>query len=122
MNRPRFDTYSKAVLTVIAVCLVWLSAGCTQIAPHDVVRARRLVLVDEEGRDRVVLQAGKDGPNLKFLDGKGQVHSTLEVIEAADQTGQVRTGLLRSKKASAYGLSLVLLDKNGEVAWRAPPR
>ncbi len=103
MNRPRFDTYSKAVLTVIAVCLVWLSAGCTQIVPHDVVKVKRLVLVDEKGRDRVVLEAGKSGPRFRFLDEDGQSHFQVEGVVGVDETGQVHFGLLKEWKDPVAG-------------------
>ena len=48
-----FDRYTKVILTVIAVCLVWLSlGGPTLIAPVNAQAGDRVVLagwVDEKG-------------------------------------------------------------------------
>ncbi len=128
MNRPRFDTYSKAVLTVIAVCLVWLCLERTQIIPqadaqvkpgdadkvHDVVKARSFIVVDEKGRQRAVLSATKYASVFMLADEKGQtrfglVSSELGAVFTIYDEKRQRVAL----KVTKDGPSLELNDEQG---------
>jgi len=81
----KFDRYTKIMLTVIALCLMWLcargtppvaSAAATAVAVPKVVRAQRFELVDFKGRVRASLitdQLGCTGLYLYDKSGKQTV-------------------------------------------------
>jgi hypothetical protein len=56
------DRYTKVVLTVIAVCLVWLSAGGPSlITPVRAQDNQRVILAGWVGRDGIVRQLNPGG-------------------------------------------------------------
>ncbi|MGB2754299.1 MAG: hypothetical protein WBD75_01445 [Phycisphaerae bacterium] len=80
------------------------------------VRARRLVLEDDEGRERGALEMGAYGPRLRLLDAAGQDRARLAVIaddsglSLADENGKFCALLRVSKEGRALGLA----DENGK--------
>ncbi len=129
MNRPRFDTYSKIVLTVIAVCLVWLCLDRMQIVPqadaqvkpgdvdtvHDVVKAKAFLLVDEKGKHRAILGGTVFGSCLVLYDENERVRAGLGVtphgaeFKLYYETEQACSTL----EAGKNGVALVLKDRKG---------
>ncbi len=100
-------------LGLAALALVWALAGG---APGAEVRARRLVLEDDEGRERATLEMGAYGPRLRLLDAAGQDRARLAVIaddsglSLADENGKFCALLRVSKEGRALGLA----DENGK--------
>ena len=100
-------------LGLAALALVWALAGG---APSAEVRARRLVLEDDEGRERATLEMGAYGPRLRLLDAAGQDRARLAVIaddsglSLADENGKFCALLRVSKEGRALGLA----DENGK--------
>lgn len=82
MIRPRFDVYSKVMLTAIATALVWLCLDRTRFVNEAVaqtgqstkapeaIKAREFILVDEDGKNRGVWRARRDGTTYLSLLGK----------------------------------------------------
>ena len=94
MNRPRFDAYSKVILTIIAACMVGLcvdrftaraDAQATQptttqptTVRYDRVEAKTFILVDDEGKERGAMRVLRNGAvSLVFADQKGKVRAGL---------------------------------------------
>ncbi len=88
MNRPRFDTYSKVILTIIAACLVGLcvdrftaradaQTAQPKVARYNIVEAKAFLLIDGEGKDRGGMWINPEGgTDLRLLhqqNGKGQI-------------------------------------------------
>ncbi len=126
------DRYTKAVLTVIAVALVWLclfsqapkwgtpaeAAGQAKSDVPDVIRAQRFELVDAQGRVRGALGMGRfgDTPGIRLYDAKGQARVVLNVHPSGDPS----LTLLDDKGHLRVGLGchhLTLYDEEGQ--WRA---
>jgi len=93
-------------------------------AVADEVRARRLVLVDDEGRERAMLDMDEDAPVLCLCDEAGEVRAALGVNEDGP-----RLYLLDPDAASEAcavlgvdknGPQLNLYDAAGKVIWSAP--
>jgi len=88
------------------------------------IRAQRLVLVDDEGRERAVLAAHKDGAGLNLLDEDGKNRAALAVtkdgprLTLLDKNGKIRAGLA----VYAVGPRLFLTNEAGKKIWSAPER
>ncbi len=151
MNRPRFDAYSKVLLTIIAACLVWLCFGRSHFVArvdaqtsqplqvrYQTVWAENFVLVDENGKARAKFgcQAG-GSPTLTFDDGKGRDRISLGLADdgtpslvLVDGNGQPRVVLGVAKwddprtgrSVKTEPSSLILSNKGGKIIWKAPPR
>ena len=83
-------------LGLAALALVWALA--------EEVRAKRFVLVDEEGRERAALEMNADRPMLSLCDEKGQPRVALGVT--ADGPGPLES---RSRFCAAALLLLVVV-------------
>jgi len=137
---------SRWLLAALAVAFgVWVLAGILggRIAVNE-VRARRLVLVDDEGQERAALDVIGNGPGLTLLDAAGNCRAMLAVtaeepwltlfdaaqkpraalemtpngprLTLADETGKTRALLA----VAAHGPGLYLNDAAGEAIWSAP--
>ena len=80
-----------------------------------------LIMFDENVRMRVVLGISKEGPGLWLYGEKGKSCVTLAALKESlglgleDENGQDRAGLAVDKD----GPGLVLLDEKGKVIWNA---
>ena len=112
-------------------------------AQRQEVRARSFVLVDEDGKTRGALKAGKEGPVLKLADETGKSRAMLGVdkngpkLILRDESGKVRVWLVAGRDGPKLNLydengveravlnidkdGLRLCDANGKVYWAAPP-
>ena len=133
------DRYMKAVLTVIAVALVWLclkqpmpaaeakatpakAAGPARTAPvQEVVRAKRFEVVDGKGRVRIELSMGADGrlPGLRIRDAEDKPRAALGLaldglssLILCDKAGKPRAALSVPPDGSPL---LVLADEKGKT-------
>jgi hypothetical protein len=84
------------------------------------IRANRFVVEDENGKNRMVLFASKDGPGLGLFDDNGNNRVTLLVfgdgpkLVFKDEKGNQRAGLSVTKD----GPALLMVDENGKFrAW-----
>jgi len=110
-RNPRLLAVGGLALGVLA--LAWIVAGAVSSAQIPargslleqvtkvpaVIRARRFVLVDANGKTGAMLTADKDGPRLDLFDENGKIRATLEVSEDGpglalfDEKGEVRAML-----------------------------
>ncbi len=127
------DRYTKVVLTVIAVALMWLCMQApwqkaeAKVKPSTpkLVRAQKFDLVDAQGRVRAVLSVNDKGsPELRLVDKEGRGRATLGLQDDGspglalwDEGGMART-VLDVWVGGGYGLSL--RDKDGKAIWSAP--
>lgn len=80
-----------------------------------------MMVLDENGEVRVALAAGKDDPRLVLCDEKGRGRTRLGTgkdgpnLALYDENGKVRAALSADKD----GPNLVLYDENGKVIWSA---
>lgn len=88
--------------------------------PGDVIRANKIVLVDEEGGDRAVLGVDQEGPRLVLLGKDGTIRALFGatddkgVLSFLDSDGSdSRLMLLASEEAT--GFSLYDKDGNGRI-------
>ncbi|MGH8103302.1 MAG: hypothetical protein ACREJQ_02135, partial [bacterium] len=140
-------------LTLISVALgamlvLILAVGATkQAAVPDVLRAKRLEIVDNKGRSRIEMDAALnygpalrlvderdvmraefavsgDGTQLFLYDGGGKVRASLSAfangpaLMLSDRGKIVRAGL----RAFSDRTVLRLADKNGNIIWQAPEK
>ncbi len=122
--RQMADRYTKVVLTVIAVALVWLclwgtapkwgapaeAAGQAKSDVPEVIRAQRFDLTDAEARVRATLALSESGtPRLRLFDEEGQVSASITLTPE----GQPHL-------SSAQDESVSLQDVEGQDAfyWR----
>lgn len=87
MGIRKVDKFTKMVLTIIAVCLMWQCAERTTFVPdadahaqpatirpnplgtiHEVIRTRSLVIVDDDGKNRAYISAVSGEAALVLLD------------------------------------------------------
>jgi hypothetical protein len=125
-----------------ALVLVWVAQGGG--AAVNEVRARRLVLVDNEGRERAALEMIEDVPMLSLRNAAGNIRAALDVtpegptLSLCDAAGKFRAALsvdadgpmlsLADETATprvvlgvdADGPGLCLTDEAGKKIWRAP--
>ena len=117
-QRPdRLERENRRLKGIGAVVLVGLAAMVLmgQDTPGKVamvVEAEKFVLVDAEGRTRAILGAYGAGHGLVLYDPNGQVRAILGHAELK----AARTGVVEQRPVS----SLVLIDKDGKVIWKAP--
>ena len=86
------------------------------------VRAKRIVLEDENGQERAILGLIEDNPALKLFDKNGKTRAALSLFEdeprlaLRDENGKERVGLSVDKDGPFLSLS----DENGKSrAWLA---
>jgi len=145
---------ARWLLAGVAVCLgvglaAWAfrpQAATAQPAPGNLndIRARRIILEDDNGKPRLVLGAKegaglaltdengkpramlfmtKDGVRLSLSDENNQERAALAVTKDGpglalyDQNGKTRATLAFAIKT---GAGLVLVDESGKVVWGAP--
>jgi hypothetical protein len=65
------------ILSAIAVYAQGNGAAQSDIAYE--IRAQQIVLVDEKGKPRCILNMGKDGPGLTLSDNNGEMRSIWSV-------------------------------------------
>jgi hypothetical protein len=81
-----------------------------------VIRAKRFIVEDENGKTRAELSINKDGPSLSLFDKNGNPRALLSAIkdgprlELFDENGTPRAGLSALKD----GPMLSLFDENGK--------
>lgn len=111
---------------VSAVVFVLLGVAVQQaVSQSEVVRARRIEVVDEAGRTRALLAArpGDGAPALHFLDATGRLRIALVTVEGStglslyDAEGRTRIVLAILPDAPP---GLRLWDAAGRVLFRAP--
>jgi hypothetical protein len=130
------------ILSGIAVYARGNGAGQSDI-PYE-IRAQQIVLVDEKGNPRCILNMGKDGPGLTLSDNNGEMRSILSVdanesrlslydkkgdpravlsvddngvgLALYDESGNPRAGLFQGKN----GPQLTLFDRKGKEHWSTP--
>lgn len=92
----------------------------------EVIRARRIEAVDENGKTRAVLGAFDEGPSLVLQDVSGEIRAELSANKAGnegpelslnDENGKPRAVL----GAHAGGTALDLSDEKGKF-WSTPAR
>ena len=84
----------------------------------DVLRARKIELVDDDGKTRVSIRLDKDGnSNMQFIDDKGQVRVSVGAsdkgpasISLSDCDGQTRVSAMVAENGSSY---LFMYDRQG---------
>lgn len=106
----RATCLNRWLLAIVALCLgvgllAWASGSGTVLAQTNAsapseVRVSSLVLEDEDGMTRAVLEATEDGTTLRL----------------SDENGTVRVGL----GAFGDGPAMGLYDENGRIIWSAP--
>jgi hypothetical protein len=145
---------NRWLLAALGLALgAWIMAGTLALrtvgaegggAAVNEVRARRIVLADDQGRERGVLQMAADGPTLVLCDAMGKVRATLSAIASGpglalyDAEGKGRAALVvladgprlalrgATGKVCAIlsggkdGPRLGLLDAAGKPIWSAP--
>jgi hypothetical protein len=85
-----------------------------------VVKARRVVITDEQGRERIFLGLGAAGaPAIGIRDQRGTLRATLSLLENGQATLQLLDGEQRGRASLAvrrdgFG-ELALLDRNGAI-------
>jgi len=69
----RYRRPSGLIFWTVAVCLLMCSAGCGKGEVRDVLSAKRIVVVDKDGKERLLLETEmKDGaPSLSLNDRNG---------------------------------------------------
>lgn len=122
------DRYTKVVLTVIAVALMWLclwgggpkwgtpaeAAGQAKSGVPEVIRAQKFELVDEEGKVRAVLGLGRDGaPNLDLSDAKGLKRATLALLPDGSPVLMLSDARGEERATLTGGRSLTMRDETG---------
>ena len=123
-RRQRRVTWGlAAVVIVLGVAVIYPQgniAAKSDFTPE--IRARQIVLVDENGKPRCILAMGKEGPGLAMNDEKGEPRAVLDAdkngsgLALYDETGNPRVGLFVGKD----GPKLTLLDKKGKEHWSTP--
>ena len=91
----------------------------------DVIRARRIELVDAQGIVRAALAVHADGTaGVDLSDAEGRVHASLTLdaggvprLNLLGKTGEVRAAL---GFGPDWRTQLVLSDSNAQVIWSAP--
>lgn len=86
---------TKALLSVIAVCLVGVCVG--QLRGTSKIELREMIIVDDAGNKRIALSVGEKGPAIHFFDEKSRPRIEL---------------ILQDRKPSSVP-SLSLLDLDG---------
>lgn len=92
----------------------------------DIIRTRRLELVDAEGHVRAELTVGEDGrPGLGLLDKEGQVRARLvlggdgvPMLTLWGKTGTLRGGV---SFGNEWKMGLTMTDPYQQVIWSAVP-
>jgi len=85
-----------------------------------VVKARRVVITDEQGRERIFLGLGATGaPAIGIRDERGRLRATLSLLENGQTALQLLDGEQRGRASLAvrqdgFG-ELALLDRNGAI-------
>ena len=114
-----------------------------QAAVLDVIKARKLTLVDRKGRERATLDMDDAGaPELVLHDGKGGLRASMALTDTGapqlaffDESGKVRALLIMFEsgdpgirlfqvedKAGAYHTpEIAVVDKDSKIIWKAPP-
>ena len=109
-RHTRLIVVGGTVLAACAAFLLWTWARPTE------VRARRFVLVDEEGQERATLSVDRHGPALRLLDRKGN----LRVVLAVDKDGpgldlfDEKDNLSVVLGSNSDGVVLALADEEGK--------
>jgi len=114
------------IVAMIALGLVFL-LGATSPKAADEIRAKRFVLVDEDGRVRAMLHlAASRFAGLQLYDQSGRSGAFLftwpeggAALTLLDSALKERVNLSVSERGSA-ALHLASLDKGREVLWKAP--
>ena len=117
-RRQRRVTWGLAavviVLGLVVLCPGGNIAAQSNTAPE--IRARQIVLVDENGKPRCIIAMGKEGPGLALSDDNGEMRSIFRL----DAEG-VRLSLYGEKGAPRAvldvdkdGSGLALYDENGK--------
>lgn len=108
------------------------------------IRARQIVLVDENGMPRSILAMGKEGPGLALSDENGEMRSILRIdregvrLSLYDEKGEPRAVLSVEKNGAGLALyddtskpraglfmgkegpQLTLFDRKGKEHWSTP--
>jgi hypothetical protein len=146
-RRMAMRLYGIALAFGAGFILMFALAAVKPDATQDVIRAKRLEIVDDKGKTRISLVAlPKYGPLLQFSDDKGNHRAGLSLgadgpaLWLEDETGRGRAGLIvdangpglrlfdeKSREragltADADGADFALRDKDGKVIWQAPPK
>ncbi len=129
----RLPAAARLVAGAFALVCIVAAAGCNSFVLVDengkprimlaVIKAGPVLsLIDENGEDRAILVVGKHGPKLAMLDENGKPRAMLAVDEVGpmlamlDENGKHRASLVVDKD----GPRLRLLDENGKLKWAAP--
>ena len=103
--------------------LAWTTAQSATGPVSDVIRARLIELVNEQGEMRAQLHLGEDGGgNLRLRSGEGEIRVKFGAVEDGaillmfDQTAEVGVRLARDEN----GASLTLVDADGVEETIAP--
>lgn len=90
------DRTNQYLLTAILMCLAWLCIRPARVVSESVeaegaktLRAQRIVLIDDKGRDRIELAMADRGPMLRVLTGKGE--SVLELGSESQPVTKTKT-------------------------------
>ncbi len=110
-------------LALLSLAGVGLLMG--QAAPRaNVVQAQRVVIVDEEGNERIVMAAAKDQANIFLKNGRGQSSVVLSVakdsagLSVTDAEGKMRVNLAKDLRPGG-GAGLWLYDELGNPRYVA---
>ena len=146
MKDQKFFAWGLAFFVIILIVAIVFPQGVvtaqSNTAPE--IRARQIVLVDENNKPRCILAMGKEGPGLVMSDKNGEMRSILKIdtdgvrlslydekgepravldadrngsgLALYDETGKPRVGLFVGKD----GPKLTLFDKKGKEHWSTP--
>lgn len=80
----RTDTYTRIVLTVIAICLIWLSLGGPSLVPGVQAQSKHAA----DSADRMVIAGWIDGSGrvVRFPDGNSA--RSLPVSTSGERSGE----------------------------------
>ena len=101
---------------LVGVLVVGVTVAQTRPEVADVLKCKRLEVVDEQGKIRAAVTVDEAGPSLSLWDAQGKVRAGLGVSEAgtgltlSDAQGKVRAGLA----VFEAGSGLMLSDAQGK--------
>lgn len=81
----RLSSVLPIALGATAMCVSIFASAKAQQAP-DVVRASRICVVDEQGRDRILLMADHNGSSIHLVSAEGE---TLVTVSALNETNGI---------------------------------
>jgi hypothetical protein len=137
--------HATALVLGVAICAVL--AGAAAEGPAKELQVQTLRVVDRDGKDRIILTAEPDKPNLMFVDRAGESRLTLDLAgsrqpvlqfsEGGEEKGRLTLGMEegvpllqifdhQGKKRLVFGIPkehgpvLRILDENERIQMRFP--